>query len=124
MLADLTLVVNGAAHDDREDLDQLTNQLRHELLELDVHAVRQAPGGEVPSGAKAVGVLAIGALVVEFARSSRVLTAVIGAVQSWLAGRPGRTVKVQLDGESIEVTGVSAADQRQLIDAWITRHAG
>jgi hypothetical protein len=51
-----------------------------------------------------------------------VLVAVIGAVQSWLGSRKGRSVKLELDGDSIEVTGMSASDQRELIDAFVVRH--
>jgi hypothetical protein len=32
-------------------------------------------------------------------------------------------VKLQLDGDSLELTGISPSDQRELIDLWIARHA-
>jgi hypothetical protein len=121
-MSELTLVVSAGAGTDDEELEWLTDQLRRELLQLDVDTVRRPRVGDAPPGAKAVGVAAIGALVVELARSSTMLTAVIGAVQSWLGGRAGRSVKLQLDGDLIEVTGISSSDQHRLIDAWIARH--
>lgn len=122
-MSDLALVVDAGADADNEELERLTDQLRRELLQLDVDSVRRPRAGEAPPGAKVGGVLAIGALIVELARSSAVLTAVVGAVQSWVGGRGGRSVKLQLDGDSLEVTGISPSDQRELIDLWIARHA-
>jgi hypothetical protein len=46
---------------------------------------------------------------------------VVNAVQSWLAEHHGRTVKVEMDGNTLEMTGVSSSDQKRLIDAWISR---
>src|SRR5918994_236322 len=115
-MADLALVVGVGADADNEELERLTDQLRGELLQLEVDSVRRPQAGEAPPGAKVGGVLAIGALIVELARSSAVLTAVVGAVQSWVGSRRDRSVKLQLDGDSIEVTGISPSDQRKLID--------
>ena len=123
-MSDLALVVDAGPDADDEELERLTDQLRRELLQLDVDAVRRPMLGEAPPGAKAVGMMAIGALVIEFARSSAVLTAVVGAVQSWMSHATGRSVKLQLDGDSIEMTGISSADQTRVIDAWLARHAG
>jgi hypothetical protein len=45
------------------------------------------------------------------------------ALQSWLAGPRQRSVKLELEGDILEVTGMSSADQRRLIANWIARHA-
>jgi hypothetical protein len=37
---------------------------------------------------------------------------------------PGRrSVKLEIDGDVLEVTGITRRDQRELIQAWIDRHA-
>ena len=121
-MSDLTILIDAGPDAEDEEIQRLTEQLRREILSLEVEAVRRPSAGEAPPGAKAVGMDVIGALIVEMAHPSTVLAAVIGAVQSWLGSRKGRSVKLQLDGDSIEVTGMSASDQRELIDAFVVRH--
>ena len=51
------------------------------------------------------------------------LRAVVGTVKAWLARSAARSVKLELDGDVIEVSGVSSADQQRLIELWIERHS-
>ena len=67
-------------------------------------------------------VAALGALVVHVA-DSQVLAAVVAAVRSWLAGSSRRSIKLQLGGDALELTGVSSKEQRRLADEWLARHA-
>jgi hypothetical protein len=46
----------------------------------------------------------------------------IDVVQSWLSSSGGRSVKLELDGDVLEVTGITRGDQRELIRTWIDRH--
>jgi hypothetical protein len=46
----------------------------------------------------------------------------VKALQGWTA-RGGRSVKLDVGGDTIEITGASRAQQDQLIAAWIERHA-
>ena len=97
-MSDLALVVDAGADADNEELERLTDQLRHELLQLDVDSVRR-PRAEAPLRREGGGVLAIGALIVE-------LALVGGAHRGRRRGpvvgqRPrGPGVKLQLDGDS------------------------
>jgi len=117
----LSLGVDAGADADAEEVAEMASQLRRELLDLDVAAVELVRTGPAPAGSKGVGVLAVGTLLVTLAKSSG-LAAVVGAVQSWLAGRQHRSVKVQIGGDTLEVTGVASDEQRRLIDDWIARH--
>lgn len=102
---------------------EATLQLRRELLDLDVDAVELAPGGEPPQGTRAVELAALGALVVSVA-NSQLLGPVVAAIRSWLGGSPQRTIKLQMDGDVLELTGLSSAEQRRLTDEWPSRHTG
>jgi hypothetical protein len=121
--AQLAAVVDAGADSDAEELAELTRRLRGQLLELDVDAVEPATAGEAPAGSKGVELLAIGGLVIQFAMKSEVLKSVVDATTAWLGRQQGRSVKLTLDGDTLEVTGVSSDEQRRLVDLWVARHA-
>jgi hypothetical protein len=114
--------VHEPAADD-EELDRLTESLRRELVDLDVESVRRPSSGDAPLGARGIEFAAIGSLIIEFARSSDVLSKVVRAVQTWLGGRHSRTIKIQIGDDSIDISGPSSEEQERLISAWIARHS-
>ncbi len=120
--AQLAAVVDAGPDSDAEELAELTQRLRGQLLELDVDAVEPATGGEAPAGSKGVELLAIGGLVIQFAMKSEVLKSVVDATTAWLGRQQGRSVKLTLDGDTLDVTGVSSDEQRRLVDLWVARH--
>ncbi len=107
---------------DEQELAELTGRLREELLELDVDDVELVRGGEPPAGAKGLDVVQVGELLVSAVTSSHVLSAIVGVVQSWLARARQRSVKIEIDGDVLEVGGLSSAEQQRLIDQWIAKH--
>lgn len=109
---------------DTEEIAELTKQLRRTLLELDVDAVDPIPEGEAPPGTKAVDALALGGLMVSLVNASGLLASVVDAIQSWVVGRGPRNVRLELDGDVLEVSGISSRRQDQLIKVWLDRHAG
>jgi hypothetical protein len=108
--------------DDAEEVAEATLQLRHELLELDVDAVELPKTGEAPPGTRAVELAALGALAVTVAKS-QLLGPVVAAIRAWLAASPQRSIKLELDGDTLELTGLSSNEQRRLTDEWLRRHA-
>lgn len=121
--AELRVELQAGPDIDAEEMVQLAGRLRTELLDLDVIAVELATGGEIPGNAKGVGLLALGGLVVRFAGPD-VLESIIGGIRSWLGRQRHRSIKLTLDGDSLELTSVSSAEQQRLIDLWVDRHAG
>ena len=107
---------------DDQELAELAYRLRGELLDLDVEAVEPAAAGQAPADAKGIDLLAIGALIVQFANSDA-LRSVVSGVWSWAARQRVRSVKLTLDGDSLEITGSRSAEQERLVDLWIARHA-
>jgi hypothetical protein len=120
--AELSVELQAGADTDAEELAWLARRLRAELLDLDVAAVRQPVREDAPGDAKGAGLLAAGELVVGLAASPPVLSSVIDAVRSWLGRNRARGVKLTLDGDTLEVSGVSSAEQDRLIDLWVSRH--
>ena len=101
--------------------DELTRALREELLDLDVDAVER-PAGAVPDGARGVDAVALGTLLVTLGQGA--LGIVASAIGRWVTRRGGRSVTLELDGDRIELSGVSDEDQRRLIETFVARHAG
>ena len=107
---------------DAEEIAEATFQLRRELLDLDVDSVEIPGAGEPPPGSRAVDVAALGALLVHLA-DPEVLAGVVAAVRGWLSGSSRRSIKLELDGDVLELRGVSSQEQRRLTDEWLARHA-
>jgi hypothetical protein len=111
------------ATDDR--LDALTGYLREELLDLDVDDVRRPSGGEAPPGTRAVDLAAVGALIVTVGQATVSIKDVVAVVRGWLSRGDGvrRTVKIELDGDVLELSEVSKAEQDRLVALFVDRHA-
>ncbi|MGH3770050.1 MAG: hypothetical protein ACRDRW_01385 [Pseudonocardiaceae bacterium] len=118
----LGLCISAGPDADAAELDELAMQLREQLLELDIERADRATAGQAPPGARAGEVLVAGALTVLLAQSSGLLTALVETVRSWVSRGSGRSVKLELDGDVLEVTGITRADQRELIKTWVDRH--
>ncbi|MDX6719059.1 MAG: hypothetical protein QOJ63_1313 [Solirubrobacteraceae bacterium] len=119
----MAVAVDPGADRDTDTLARLSQQLRLELADLDVDTVRFAAGGAAPEGAKSVELLDVGGLVVVLGLRRHVLRAVVDTVAAWLARQQARSVKLTLDGDELEVTGLSSTEQKQLMARWVERHA-
>lgn len=109
---------------DAERLARLTGYLRTELLQLDVEGVATAQGGEPPPGTRAVDVAAVGALLVALGQSAEGLRSVVSAIRDWLrrGDRTRRAVRLELDGDVLELSQADVADQERLIELFVSRH--
>jgi hypothetical protein len=117
----LGIRVVGGPDAEAEEVAEATLQLRRELLDLDADTVELPRAGDAPPGTRAVELAALGALLVTAARP-QLLGSVVAAVRSWVAGSPQGSIKLELGGDVVELTGVSSAEQRRLTDEWLRRH--
>jgi hypothetical protein len=117
----LQLAEEGA---DTERLAVVTGYLRRELLQLDVEDVTALPAGEPPPGSRAFDVGIVGALLVALGQSAEGLRSVVAVIRDWLRRGEGarRTVRLELDGDALELSQASAADQDRLIKLFVDRH--
>jgi hypothetical protein len=121
-VARLGLCIEAGPEADAEELAALAVQLREQLLELDIESAEPATVGQAPLNTRAGEVLVAGALTVMLAQSSGLLTAIVETVKSWASLSRERSVKLEVDGDVLEVNGITRSDQRELIQAWIDRH--
>jgi hypothetical protein len=104
------------------EVDAATFQLQHELLELDVESVERPMGERPPPGARAAELTELATLLVSLGPA--LITGVAGAIAQWVARDPSRSVKLEMGGDSIEVTSVSEEDQQRLVGSFLAKHAG
>ena len=110
---------------DEARLEELALMLRQELLVLDVRSVEPYAEGDGPQGSRSGFAVIAGFLAVSLQPSLQALGAIVAVVRDWLRrSGSGRTVKIALDGDTIELTGASDKVQQQLVDAWLSKHAG
>jgi hypothetical protein len=116
-------VVDGSV--DEERLEVLALLLRQELLMLDVRSVEPYGEGAAPEGTRGGLAAVAGVLSVSLAPGLQAIGGVVAVIREWLRrSGGGRSVKVTIDGDVIELTGASDAMQQQLIDTFVRRHAG
>src|SRR5277367_5300546 len=111
---------------DAERLAVLTGYLRAELLRLDVvEEVSALPAGEPPPGARVFAVATVGALLIAFGQSFEGLRSVVSVIRDWLSRGEGtgRAVRLELGGDTLELSQASVADQERLIELFIRKHA-
>lgn len=110
---------------DAERLDTLTRFLRQELLQLDVEDVTTLRAGEPPPGARAFDLTAVNELLVFLGPTAGGLRAVVSTIRKWLARAPGvrRTVRMELDGDVLELSEATEADLDRLIALFVGRNS-
>lgn len=108
---------------DTDALAECVAMLAEELAELDVDRVDNVAIGDAPTGAKGVDLMAVGALVVKLAASGKVLARLVDAVRDWLSRNDAGHVRMEIDGDVLEVTGASPAERTAMIAAWVQRHS-
>lgn len=95
-----------------------TDELRRELEKLGGAASRP----DRPQ-TRMIDPTAIGQIVVTLSGVAGGLGAVVETVRSWLQSRAAqRTVRMEIDGDVLEMTGLGDAAQQALIEGWMDRH--
>jgi hypothetical protein len=118
------MLVETLGHEDADavELDRLARQLRRRLLENDFE-VQLPRAGNAPPDTRAPDSTTIGALIVTVAASRSAFVSTLKVIQAYLETSKARSVKIQVDGDSLEMTGLTVDDQRELIDNFVDRHA-
>lgn len=108
---------------DSDELEELSLQLREELMSLAVGSVRAESTGTAPPGAKAVDALAAGTMIITAVRSSAAVLSIVNTIRSWLKRNKQNSVRLTLNGHELEVEGLSSETQERLVIEWLARAA-
>ena len=117
----LIVTLDAELDTDTEDLERLTRQLREELSELDVQADLMS-GEPAPANTKAGDVITWGTLLLTWAASGGAITTLINVLQGWLTRHDRRCITLEINGNKLQVTGITSAEQQRLIEAFLRRH--
>lgn len=118
----LTLTLDPDSSLDSEGLQNLTLQLREEILELDVEDAKLGRLATAPDGSKVVEPFSLGTIVVTLLAAGGVITTLINAIQSWLTRHDRRSITLEIDGDKLQITGISSEEQQRLTNLWLQRH--
>lgn len=120
---DVLVVLDPDPELDAETCERLSRQLRTELAELDIESIRNVAVGTVPDGAKGIDPVTVGEIILAMSASGGVFTSAIATLRDWL-GRHAQQhrISVTIDGDTIQLDRASAAQQQQLVDAYVRRH--
>jgi hypothetical protein len=119
----LLLVLELEPEADSDEAERLGRQLRADLTELDVEAVKPATTADVPQGAKG-GAVDWGSLLVTFSVAGGVFTSVIAVARDWLARHSAaQRISITIDNDTIVLDRASTQEREQLISTWVRRHS-
>lgn len=112
----------AAKETDAEVLELATGYLREELLCLDAGSVEVPRDGRPPTGGKSGAELAVLGTLLITAPDSALLCAIVEVVKSWLGRASGRTARLEINGDVLDMKGLSSSQQELLVEQWIARH--
>ena len=122
-VAQLDVYIKAGSGADGDELAELAVQLRAWLLELDIESADPLIQGTAPPGTRAGEMFVAGALTVMLTRSRELIAKLIKMVQNWISLSAGRSIRIECDGNTLEVKGITVEDQGKLIQFFIDQCA-
>jgi hypothetical protein len=116
--ARLLISISPAADADAQEVSELVQQLRRELLNSEADTIEPVHGGAAPPGAKG-DPITLANLAVTIAPAA--VGGLIRIVQAWVSRHDRASVTVESGAEKLTVTGDPSAEQRQMVDAFLRR---
>ncbi len=120
---EVRLRIDPGSDADEGEMEVLTRRLLDELKNLDIDTVEVMVSESAPADAKSGDVFSWGSLILTLAASGGLLSTVVNAAQQWLSRTQGRSITLEIDGDRLEVQGISSEEQKRLVDTWLSRHA-
>jgi hypothetical protein len=118
---EILLVIDAGSQADQSLIERAGRNLRNDLLQLEVERVDVLPMPAAPAGAKGAG-LDWTRMLISVAGSGGLLNALLANLQAWVSRDKERSVTIEISGDKLTVQGISLAEQKRLIDAWLDRH--
>ncbi|MBT3323253.1 MAG: hypothetical protein HN392_13295 [Anaerolineae bacterium] len=120
----LSLTLGRNQHDTSDEIAKLSQQLMNEILKLNIENADYLREEKTKKGSKAGDVISWETLLITLAASGGVISTFINFILGWSTRNEGRSVVLELNGDKLEVTGLSASEQKKLIETWLKRSGG
>lgn len=105
---------------DPHKLEEASANLRSELRKLNgVESAEPLPIGKAPVRSKAVDPVSVGSILMTLAASGGVISSLIGVLREWAGRGEKRKVFYQYGDEKLELTGLSAKDEKQFVEKFL-----
>ncbi len=106
---------------DAERLQQLSEGVRTELLDLGVDNVRPLRIGEAPLGTRGIDIAAVGAFLVSLGSSAEAINQIVTAMRSWISlGRATpRTVEMTVGDKTLRLSDATLAQQDRIVEEFV-----
>lgn len=119
------LTFDEGSDTDAAELAVVTRRLRDELSKLPVESVAlvqraASHGPEVGMRAKAMDVVHWGALLVTLVPARQVFSGLFDLLKGWAARGAQRRIVLELNGQKLDVIGLSASEQHRLIEEFLS----
>jgi hypothetical protein len=110
-------------HATAAELESSSQSLSEELVELRTILIEVPRDDQPPADAKvSADIAVIGTLLLTMSDSA-VLPSVVQVINSWVRRSGGRSARLELDGDVLDVRGLSGSEQKDLIEHWLARHS-
>lgn len=120
----LQMTLTGDKYDSNDDITKLSQQLRKDLLSLNIKNVDYLRKENLANGTKTGAIISWETLIITLAASGGVITTLVNFILGWVKRNEGRSVILELNGNKLEVSGLSASEQQELIETWLKRNSG
>ncbi|MFB3922952.1 MAG: hypothetical protein ACE145_14600 [Terriglobia bacterium] len=113
---ELMLTIGAGSAADEQELADLSQRLRDDLIEIGADSAQAVRVPEAPAGAKG-DPASLATLAVTLAPAA--LTGLITMLQSWLTRHERTSLTLEKGDEKITVTGTLSRDQQRVIADWL-----
>lgn len=120
----LHMTLTKDEYDTNSDIAKLSQQLIGELVKLNIESVDFVRKESLEDGTKAGDVISWETLIITLAASGGVISTFINFILGWAKRNEGRTVVLELNGNKLEVAGLSSNEQKELVETWFKRNGG
>jgi hypothetical protein len=108
------IIVDCGPDADERAVNKATVELLGMLKAKRVGTIERVSADESSEGGKSADLFALGAVAVALA--PQMADVVVAIVNSWFERRTGRSAKIVIGGDTLELTGISPAQQQSIID--------
>lgn len=120
---EVVLKINAGEQADDRELEQLSIQLRDELLRLDeVKTVELLKAGPPPPGTRVVETIAVGSLLLKLVSSGAAVTGLFALLRTWITRDKDRAITLHIGKDKLILKGHSSEEENKLFKEFLEKH--